>query len=125
MGIKDTLKDVKNLKSKSTDKLPSASNFISMLSKFAPIVLLAFSASATAAATPLIQVTGCNVQHATPNLPSGQTMLTVPSGEIVTNIGLGVGVQNYTCASTGTFTFVLPLYFSVRRIVADILRISM
>ncbi|KLO11596.1 hypothetical protein SCHPADRAFT_941911 [Schizopora paradoxa] len=77
-----------------------------MLSKFAPLLLLAFSASVAAAATPLIQVTGCNVQHATPNLPSGQTMLTVPSGEIVTNIGLGVGVQNYTCASTGTFTSV-------------------
>lgn len=75
-----------------------------MLAKLSSVLFLA--SSAFAAATPLIQITGCNVQHANPNLPSGQTMLTVPTGEVVTNIGLGVGVQNYTCASTGTFTYV-------------------
>jgi len=73
-----------------------------MLTKLSSVLLLASLASAT----PVIKFTGCNVQSANPNLPSGQTALTVPPGEVVENIALGVGVQNYTCSSTGTFTSV-------------------
>jgi len=73
-----------------------------MFSKFSSVVLLA----ALTSATPLFKAPGCNcnVQTAKPTLPSGQTALTVPTGEVVKNIALGVGVQNYTCSTSGTFT---------------------
>jgi len=73
-----------------------------MFSKLSSVVLLA----ALASATPLFQFPGCNVQDVKPTLPSGQTALTVPTGEVVKNIALGVGVQNYTCSSAGAFTSV-------------------
>lgn len=72
-----------------------------MLAKLSTLLL-----ATIASATPVFKITGCNVQTAKPNLPSGQTMLTVPTGEVVENVALGVGVQNYTCSSAGTFTYV-------------------
>ncbi|EJD07404.1 uncharacterized protein FOMMEDRAFT_164379 [Fomitiporia mediterranea MF3/22] len=39
----------------------------------------------------------CDVSSASPDLPSGQTNVTVPSGQTAQKIALGVGVQNYTC----------------------------
>ncbi|CAE6436856.1 unnamed protein product [Rhizoctonia solani] len=50
-----------------------------------------------------IKLTGCPISNAKLSVPSGQTAVTVPSGNPV-YIALGVGVQNYTCGSTGTFT---------------------
>ena len=44
----------------------------------------------------------CSVASATPSLPAGQTNVTVPSGTPFM-VALGVGVQNYTCASTGAY----------------------
>jgi len=70
------------------------------------LVVASVVASAAAAATPSIKVTGCNVQTVKPSLPSNQTQLTIPSGEKVENIALGLGVQNYSCATTGTYSSV-------------------
>ena len=41
-----------------------------------------------------------------PDLPSGQTTLSIPSGQKPLHVGLGVGVQNYTCSTAGTYTYV-------------------
>ncbi|KAJ1300388.1 hypothetical protein OPQ81_005207 [Rhizoctonia solani] len=49
--------------------------------------------------------TGCPISNAKLSVPSGQTAITVPTGTPV-YIALGVGVQNYTCGSTGTFASV-------------------
>lgn len=48
-----------------------------------------------AAAAPAFQfkVTGCDVSKAVPDLPSGQTTLTVSSGEKPFTIGLGIGIR--------------------------------
>ncbi|KAL5537059.1 hypothetical protein ACEPAF_882 [Sanghuangporus sanghuang] len=46
----------------------------------------------------------CNITSAKPDLPSGQTNITVPSGQVPEKITLGVGVQNYTCTDAGTYT---------------------
>jgi len=73
-----------------------------MFSKLSATLLLATLASAT----PLFKITGCNMPNAKPNLPTNQTALAVPAAETVENIALGVGVQNYTCSSAGTFTSV-------------------
>ncbi|GAB1527602.1 hypothetical protein RhiTH_010778 [Rhizoctonia solani] len=58
--------------------------------------------AAPAYAPPGIKLTGCPISNAKVNIPAGQTAVTVPSGNPV-YIALGVGVQNYTCGSTGTF----------------------
>ncbi|CAE6450942.1 unnamed protein product [Rhizoctonia solani] len=50
-----------------------------------------------------LKLTGCPIANAKPNVPSSQAAVTIPSGSPV-YIALGVGVQNYTCGSTGTFT---------------------
>ncbi|KAG8710338.1 hypothetical protein FRC11_004604 [Ceratobasidium sp. 423] len=55
--------------------------------------------------TPGHKCSGCSVSNATLSLPSNQTAITVPTGTPV-YIALGVGVQNYTCGSTGTFASV-------------------
>ena len=49
------------------------------------------------------KISGCDVSTAVIDLPSNQTELAVPSGEVPTYIALGIGVQNYTCSATGTF----------------------
>ncbi|TDL23785.1 hypothetical protein BD410DRAFT_787066 [Rickenella mellea] len=59
--------------------------------------------STTTAMSNAFHVTGCDVSGLTPNLPSGQTQLTVPTGTKPVFVALGVGVQNYTCGSTGTY----------------------
>jgi len=46
---------------------------------------------------------GCSTSSDILSVPSGQSVLVVPSGA-PSFIGLGVGVQNYTCSSAGTFT---------------------
>ena len=48
----------------------------------------------------------CDVSGAVMDLPPNQSQLVTPPGEKPMYIALGVGVQNYTCSSTGTFSFV-------------------
>ncbi|KAJ7785288.1 putative malate dehydrogenase [Mycena maculata] len=47
--------------------------------------------------------TQCDISGAQISLPSNQTALVAPS-EGPSFIGVAIGVQNYTCASTGTWT---------------------
>ncbi|KAH7335752.1 hypothetical protein B0J17DRAFT_719373 [Rhizoctonia solani] len=77
--------------------------------------LLAILAASTATlATPAsppanipsgLKLTGCSLSNAKLSVPPGQTNITVPAGPPV-YIALGVGVQNYTCGASGTFTSV-------------------
>jgi len=53
----------------------------------------------TAVPTGSCDVTGAQIQ-----LPPDQTALSVPAGQTPRFVTLGVGVQNYSCSSTGTFT---------------------
>lgn len=47
----------------------------------------------------------CNTSNATLDLPSGQTNLTAPAGNLnLSFVTLGVGYQNYSCSSTGAYT---------------------
>ena len=48
--------------------------------------------------------TGCNITGS-PDLPYGQTQLVIPPGQKPLYVGLGVGVQNYTC-SGNTYSYV-------------------
>lgn len=54
---------------------------------------------------PLAFSSSCNISTSVLSLPSGQTALVDP-GTTPDFLGLGVGVQNYTCASTGTYRLV-------------------
>ncbi|CAE6423378.1 unnamed protein product [Rhizoctonia solani] len=72
------------------------------------LTILAASTAAFAAPAngiPGLKCSGCSVSNAKLSLPSNQTTITVPTGTPV-YIALGVGVQNYTCGSTGTFASV-------------------
>ena len=48
-------------------------------------------------------VAGCPIDKFVPQFPAGQTQLVAPT-KPTRFLGLAFGVQNYTCASTGTFT---------------------
>ncbi|KAI8969787.1 hypothetical protein BD414DRAFT_255845 [Trametes punicea] len=52
---------------------------------------------------PSFQLSGCSIDDFVPQFPSGQTQLVVPS-QPPKFIGLGFGVQNYTCSSTNNYT---------------------
>ncbi|CCO35027.1 hypothetical protein BN14_09140 [Rhizoctonia solani AG-1 IB] len=65
------------------------------------IVFLGLVASAMAA--PRQQAYGCGVSGAQLALPTS-TAFSIPSGVQPEYIALGVGTQNYTCSSTGTYT---------------------
>lgn len=77
---------------------------------FFPALFAILAASTAALAAPASRLAnlnrrtecGCPVSNATLSVPSNQTAVTVPTGT-PTYIALGVGVQNYTCGSTGTF----------------------
>ncbi|TCD70716.1 hypothetical protein EIP91_002092 [Steccherinum ochraceum] len=69
---------------------------------FAPVLSLLFAASALAA--PALKIAGCSVAHKQLTVPTGQTQLVVPSTTTPSFVGIGVGVQNYTCSAAGTFT---------------------
>jgi len=55
--------------------------------------------ASTALAFPFTLSTDCNLSHATLKVPANQTQLTSPT-TAPTFVGLGVGVQNYTCNAT-------------------------
>ncbi|KII95430.1 hypothetical protein PLICRDRAFT_34283 [Plicaturopsis crispa FD-325 SS-3] len=56
-----------------------------------------------AAAPPVRATSGCDITQAKPDLPAGQTALVAPSGG-PSFIALAIGVQNYTCSNTSTYT---------------------
>ena len=49
----------------------------------------------------------CDVSNAVIDIPPGQTNLSLPSGIVPKFIAVGLGTQNYTCSSAGTYTYVL------------------
>ncbi|EMD35435.1 hypothetical protein CERSUDRAFT_124747 [Gelatoporia subvermispora B] len=65
-------------------------------------LLLTLATSVLAA--PSLKRAECDVTKLSIPLPSGQTTLVKPTNFTPSFIGVGVGVQNYTCGSTGTFT---------------------
>lgn len=69
----------------------------------APILSILLATSALAAPS---QVAGCDASQKHMALPSGQTQLALPTTTVPSFVALGVGVQNYTCGSTSTFTYV-------------------
>jgi len=50
------------------------------------------------------EYSGCDVSNATIQLPSNQTQLVTPNNTTPSLIALAVGVQNYTCSNTSTWT---------------------
>ena len=72
---------------------------------FSILIAALFATLTLAAATP--EHSGCDVSKDTMDLPDGQTQLVTPTDSKPRFIGIGVGVQNYTCSSAGTFTYVL------------------
>ena len=71
-------------------------------------VLLSFLAAASGVlSAPSLKTSQCDVSHVTMNLPgsmhTGSTPLATPLASGPKFIGVAVGVQNYTCASTGTY----------------------
>lgn len=67
-----------------------------MLSAWFALVLVA---AVQALTVPTVRRSGCDLSKAQLSLPSNQTALTNPTGT-PTFIGVGIGVQNYTCNST-------------------------
>jgi len=68
------------------------------------LALLPLTTFAFPAPHPRAFGTRCSVAADVPDFPAGQTTLSVPSGQTAQFVGLGLGVQNYTCGSAGTFT---------------------
>jgi len=75
-----------------------------LFSTLSVVFLLPFAFGSPTARSPAIKLTGCPVSTAIPPLPAGQSVLTVPAGQTVSHIGLGLGVQNYTCTAAGVYT---------------------
>ncbi|PSR73992.1 hypothetical protein PHLCEN_2v10223 [Hermanssonia centrifuga] len=73
---------------------------------FSPFLLTLFVSAALAA--PAVKTSRCNVSKTTLTLPSNQsgTTLAAPQAGGPRFIAVAIGVQNYTCASTGTYTSV-------------------
>ncbi|KAK7681368.1 hypothetical protein QCA50_015459 [Cerrena zonata] len=57
-----------------------------------------------ALAVPTFKLNGCDVSKANMSLPSGQTLLVAPTDTKPRFISIGVGVQNYSCSTTHTYT---------------------
>jgi hypothetical protein len=69
---------------------------------------LLLASPAFAAALP---ATSCDISTVTLKLPANQTQLVAPTSA-PSYIALGVGVQNYTCSSSSTYTSVNFQHFS-------------
>jgi len=69
------------------------------------IALASFFLSTLVSAAPIIDrsIKSCSVTSDKLSLPSNQTVLTIPAGVKPAYIGLGVGVQNYTCGANGIY----------------------
>lgn len=57
------------------------------------------------AAHPYGRPGSCPVADATLTLPESQTALSIPKDQVPNHILLGIGVQNYTCSDSGTYTY--------------------
>jgi len=69
----------------------------------ASFIVALFACTAFAAPSYNLKVSGCSLANiALTDLPTGQTQLVTPTTK-TSFIGIGVGVQNYTCGTTGTF----------------------
>lgn len=78
----------------------STSTLLSVLSAATAVLSIPVTFNPTLPAG--TKVYGCPVSGAKLSLPANQTAIAVPSGTPI-YIALGVGTQNYTCGSTGTF----------------------
>ncbi|KAH9939560.1 hypothetical protein B0H21DRAFT_698324 [Amylocystis lapponica] len=58
----------------------------------------------TVLGAPRALLAGCDVSKSTLTLPAGETALVMPTNTTPTFLALGVGVQNYTCSTSGTYT---------------------
>ncbi|KZV72695.1 hypothetical protein PENSPDRAFT_628290 [Peniophora sp. CONT] len=78
---------------------------LSLVTALASSSALAAPSSRGPSFKPLTQITGCDIPSSVLQdlLPANQTALVAPSSA-PNFLALGVGVQNYTCSSTGTFT---------------------
>lgn len=89
---------------------PLSSSPDSPLTMLASRILTFLTAASVAFAAPSPQ-THCSTSKDTLTMPStanSSTMpLVPPPPGALTFIGVGVGVQNYTCASTGTYSYVI------------------
>lgn len=70
----------------------------------ATILSVVFSTAALAA--PSIEKRACDISNAAITFPPGQTALAVPTIK-PSYIAVALGTQNYTCSSTGTYTYAL------------------
>ncbi|KII84270.1 hypothetical protein PLICRDRAFT_57673 [Plicaturopsis crispa FD-325 SS-3] len=50
------------------------------------------------------QLSGCDISNAKMTLPASQVALVEPNATTPSFIGLAIGVQNYTCSNTSTYT---------------------
>ncbi|KZV96100.1 hypothetical protein EXIGLDRAFT_643551 [Exidia glandulosa HHB12029] len=66
------------------------------------VALAAFSSVASALPAPP-KFFGCDVSKLGPTFPTNQTALAKPAGSTAKFVGLGAGVQNYTCTDAGTY----------------------
>jgi len=71
--------------------------------------LLALSCSAAFAAPAGGKISGCDISSAKLTLPEGQTVIADPTGTPL-YISLGVGTQNYTCSTAGTYALVFSIF---------------
>jgi hypothetical protein len=88
--------------------------FASLLTLAAALPLLVLGAPSgrtlnlnLASVRPLSNIVSCPTTSAVLSLPGNQTTLAVPAGQKPINIALGIGTQNYTCSSAGTYTYVI------------------
>jgi hypothetical protein len=66
--------------------------------------LVSFTLLSLAAAAPAaIECSGCSTKGVKVDIPTNQTLIS-PSTLPVTFVAIGLGTQNYTCSSTGTYT---------------------
>ena len=63
----------------------------------------------------------CDISSFVPSFPANQTQLVVPTNETPTFLGVAFGVQNYTCSSSNTYTYV-PARQPLQRVVSGIPR---
>ncbi|KAJ8515026.1 hypothetical protein ONZ45_g7492 [Pleurotus djamor] len=67
------------------------------------VFALALASVSVVYAAPSLKISGCDISNARINFPEGQTGLAAPAAS-PSFIGVAIGVQNYTCSDSGTFT---------------------
>ncbi|KAG6902197.1 hypothetical protein C0995_003029, partial [Termitomyces sp. Mi166 len=67
------------------------------------LALASFTAAAPSPTEIELELTGCDISHATIAFPTGQATLAIPT-TTPSYVAVALGTQNYTCSSTGTYT---------------------